>query len=204
MVSKSFTVAVRGQSHIDQEALKALVTTLPGMVVVAETASPPPQVLLWDPEPGNGAAIPDHAPETALLALVKDSEPASLPPPGVAGLFAKNGTAAALGEAIRQVSRGQQYLSPELVMALIQQQQDEEAGDVDLDQLSRREREILLLLTEGLGNKAIAARLYLSVRTVEGHLARLYAKLDVHSRTEAALMALRSDLQQRRWADAAL
>ncbi len=170
---------------------------LPGMMVVPETVVPPPQVLLWDSEPGGLATIPDHAPETALLALVKDSQPVTLPASGIAGLFAKNETSAALGEAIRQVSRGQQYLSPQMVMALIHQRQEEEADHVDLDKLSGREREILLLLTEGLGNKAIAARLYLSVRTVEGHLANLYTKLDVHSRTEAALVALRSDLQER-------
>jgi len=57
--------------------------------------------------------------------------------------------------------------------------------------LSEREREVLTLLARGLSNKAIAQRLYLSVRTVEGHLANIYGKLAVHSRTEAALYAAR-------------
>jgi DNA-binding NarL/FixJ family response regulator len=60
--------------------------------------------------------------------------------------------------------------------------------------LTDRERQILALLGEGLSNKAISARLYLSVRTVEGHLTNLYTRLGVHSRTEAALMAIHHGL----------
>ena len=47
------------------------------------------------------------------------------------------------------------------------------------------------MLAEGLSNKEIAQRLYLSVRTVEGHLVHIYGKLDLHSRTEAALYTVR-------------
>jgi DNA-binding NarL/FixJ family response regulator len=50
---------------------------------------------------------------------------------------------------------------------------------------------VLALLAQGLSNKEIAQRLYLSARTVEGHLVNIYGKLDLHSRTEAALYAVR-------------
>jgi DNA-binding NarL/FixJ family response regulator len=53
--------------------------------------------------------------------------------------------------------------------------------------LSKREREILDLLTQGLANKEIASRLTLSTETVRVHLRRIYEKLHVHSRTEAAM-----------------
>jgi DNA-binding NarL/FixJ family response regulator len=112
-------------------------------------------------------------------------------PVDVVGIFAKDETPAALGIAIRQISRGQQYLSPQVALALLRRPQEMiDSIPADLDSLTQREREILMQLSEGLSNKAIAARLYLSVRTVEGHLANLYSKLNVHSRTEAALIAI--------------
>jgi len=69
--------------------------------------------------------------------------------------------------------------------------------EFDMSTLTDRERQILALLADGLSNKAIAARLYLSVRTVEGHLANLYTRVGVHSRTEAALIAVQYGLASR-------
>ncbi len=182
------TVAVRGHTLIDQAALEALVATLPGLIVIAETAAPPPRVLLCQMAAGEA---PPHAPETTVLALVNDAERLTLPA-GVMGLFAKDEDPAALGVAIRQVARGEQYLSPSLALAFMRSQGPAFVSpSTKLDDLTRREREILVLLSEGLSNKTIAARLYLSVRTAEGHLANLYTKLNVHSRTEAVLLAVR-------------
>ena len=60
--------------------------------------------------------------------------------------------------------------------------------------LSDRELEILELIVEGASNKEIAARLVISTNTVKVHLRNIYAKLGVNSRTEAALLAIQSDL----------
>lgn len=68
------------------------------------------------------------------------------------------------------------------------------AADVGSILLTPREREVLALLAEGMSNPAIAGALYISERTVTTHLSRLYAKLDVSTRTEAIALAMRTGL----------
>jgi DNA-binding NarL/FixJ family response regulator len=153
---------------------------------------PPPQVLVWDAGSSGSADLPTHAPETALL-LITSNTP--YPPllPEVSGLFSKDETPEALGVAIRQVARREQYLSPSLALALLETHPAKlSLSPIDLIHLTEREQAILTVLAEGLSNKAIAARLYLSVRTVEGHLANLYQRLGVHSRSEAILIAVQA------------
>jgi DNA-binding NarL/FixJ family response regulator len=60
--------------------------------------------------------------------------------------------------------------------------------------LTKRERDVLTLLAEGLGTNAIAARLYISPKTVGTHVQRILAKLDMHSRAEAVAFAYREGL----------
>jgi DNA-binding NarL/FixJ family response regulator len=173
--------------------VEALVASLPGLQVVSLDAEPPAAVLLWAP-PDQPTTAPVHDQATALLILTEEVEDLQQQPQA-AGLFSRQEGPASLGVAIRQVARGQEYLSPSLALVLLQrreeQEQPTEPTAADFAALTEREQQVLQFLAQGLSNKEIAARLYLSVRTVEGHLANAYAKLDVHSRTEAALLAAR-------------
>jgi len=191
MTHNEITVAVGGGRALERAGLSALIATLPGLRVVTIDHRPPPQVLVWLTSANSGILPPSNS-ETAVLMLTEHVDDQSLPEK-VSGLFSKDEPPASLGIAIRQVARGDQYISPALAVAIIQtwQQKSEAPEPQVVDALTEREREILKLLAQGLSNKLIAARLYLSVRTVEGHVANIYSRLGVHSRTEAMLMAVK-------------
>jgi DNA-binding NarL/FixJ family response regulator len=193
MANREITVSVGGGRELDRAGLAALIASLPGLRVVLLDKTPPPQVLVW--ESRNGVdELPSVSSETAILLLSEDAGFESLPET-VTGLLSRDEPPAALGIAIRQVARGEQYVSPSLAISILQKHQTKSSLTASqesvIESLTDREHEILELLAQGLSNKTIAARLYLSVRTVEGHLANIYSRLGVHSRTEAMLVAVR-------------
>lgn len=193
MALQEITVAIGGGHELDRAGLAALIASLPGLRVVSVNHIPSPQVFIWI-QCTVTSELPKVQSETALLLLTENTEDYSLPDT-VKGLVSKDETTAALGIAIRQVSRGEQYLSPSLVTAILEKRQSKSqitAGQKSVIQsLTEREGEILQLLAQGLSNKDISSKLYLSVRTVEGHLANIYIRLGVHSRTEAMLLAVK-------------
>lgn len=187
------TVSVGGGHELDRAGLAALIDGLPGLRVVPLDQSPPPQVLVWEAREGSDD-LPRISSDTSILLLVEDAGYESLPKT-VTGFLSRDELPTVLGVAIRQVARGEQYFSPSLVTAILRKRQPKsfltESQKSVIESLTDREREILELLALGLSNKMIAARLYLSVRTVEGHLANIYSRLGVHSRTEAMLVAVK-------------
>lgn len=100
---------------------------------------------------------------------------------------------AALARIIRDVAAGGSYVDPEVVVSLVASRR---ATPSPLDDLTAREREVLALVAEGLSNGAIATRLYLTKRSVEGHINSILVKLDlpderrVSRRVAAALLFL--------------
>lgn len=182
-------VSIGGGNAIDRAGLAALLAYFPGIEVLASGCQDQPTVLIWDAG-SDLASLPNPQPPTLLLVLTNKNDVNAFPP-GVAGLFFKEESPDALAAAIRQMTRGQQYLSPFLAISILQHiEKNRSSKAIEFENLSTREQEVLELLAEGLSSKAIAARLYLSVRTVEGHLDKVYTHLGVHSRTEAVILAM--------------
>lgn len=102
-------------------------------------------------------------------------------PSGVGYLLKDRVTRVAdLADAVRRVAAGGSVIDPEVVARLLGRQR----GHSALDELTLREREILGLMAEGLSNQAIADRLVLEVKTVEGHVRAIFAKLSLEPAAE--------------------
>lgn len=110
-----------------------------------------------------------------------------------AGYIPKRALSSELVSAIRAVHRGDSFLYPSAAAALIEgyrQQVEEEP----YDRLTEREREILKLIADGHTSREIADMLFISLKTVLGHRAKIMEKLDLHNRTELIKYAMRKGL----------
>jgi DNA-binding NarL/FixJ family response regulator len=110
---------------------------------------------------------------------------------GAAGYVLKRAAATDLVAAIRAVQRGDAYLDPALTRTF-DDLRDRDAGR--LADLTERELEVLKLVAEGLTNRQIAARLVISVKTVQSHRTNIMEKLDLHDRTDLVKYAIRRGL----------
>ncbi|MFI0938441.1 response regulator [Streptomyces sp. NPDC021020] len=112
---------------------------------------------------------------------------------GAAGYVLKQIRGSDLVSAVRTVASGQSMLDPATTARLMSSLRADKAGagpeQEALASLSPREREILALVGEGLTNRQIGARLYLSEKTVKNNVSRLLAKLGVERRVQAAVIA---------------
>lgn len=165
-----------------------------------------PDVVLMDVAmPGvNGVeatrAIKRELPGTAVLALsAYDDDPYvfALLEAGAAGYLLKNVRGQTLVDAVRAVREGESILHPDIAAKVVRRAVGQPVAapvSTDAGGLTPRELEVLRLAARGLSNKEIAARLTISTRTAQVHLANIFQKLEVGSRTEAVLLALRRGL----------
>jgi DNA-binding NarL/FixJ family response regulator len=106
---------------------------------------------------------------------------------GACGYLLKRADPEKIIVAVREAHEGGVPMTPEIARKVIGQFRGQAATAQQVESLSDREREVLELVMHGLGNKAIADRLGVTVAAVKWHLQHIYEKLHVHSRTEAAL-----------------
>ncbi|MEU9895226.1 response regulator [Streptomyces phaeochromogenes] len=140
-------------------------------------------------------------PELAVLMLTSfDDEEALLDAimAGASGYVLKQIKGSDLVSAVRTVASGQSMLDPATTARLMASLRADPAGPPavapELASLSPRERDILALIGDGLTNREIGKKLYLSEKTVKNHISRLLAKLGVQRRVQAAVLA--SHLEQ--------
>ncbi|MFE9019575.1 response regulator [Streptomyces sp. NPDC007808] len=120
---------------------------------------------------------------------------------GAAGFLLKNTDAKDLIEAVRTVARGEGLIAPAVTRRLIAEfgakpVRQTKADPAVLDALTRREREVLACLGEGLSNAEIAVRLDMAEATVKTHVSRVLGKLELRSRVQAAVLAQELGLRQ--------
>lgn len=114
---------------------------------------------------------------------------------GAAGYVPKTALGSDLVSAIRTVYKGDSFLYPSAATALIEDYLQQAEGEEEpYDRLTAREREILKLIADGHTSRAIADMLFLSLKTVLGHRAKVMEKLDLHNRTELIKYAMRKGL----------
>jgi DNA-binding NarL/FixJ family response regulator len=109
---------------------------------------------------------------------------------GANGYVLKNAEAEQIIDAVRLVASGQSVIPPEIANKLIRHLIEEKSASPPPEPLTEREREVLQLAAAGMTNRGIGSQLSISDRTVQGHLASIYAKLGAGSRTEAVTKAL--------------
>lgn len=197
------TIVVADDHAVVRSALSLLLEAEAGFEVldvagdvesaVSAVATHRPDVLVLDLNMREGRslhAVPrihEASPETAVVMLTMETDPAyarRAMREGVLGYVLKEAAEEELASAVQLAAQGSTYLQPELGARLAS-----EDGDA-ADGLSDRELEILRLIALGHTNSEMAEQLYLSVRTVESHRARIQRKLRVRRRSELVRYAL--------------
>jgi NarL family two-component system response regulator LiaR len=139
-------------------------------------------------------------PNTAILILTAyddDNYVLGLLNAGATGYLMKSAKGQDLVEAVRAIRSGESVLHPKIIEKLLKQAMAKPAETVEpkiKDLLSNREMEMLKLLATGMSNKEIAEKLCLSLRTVKAHMSNIFTKMNVASRSEALVEALKKGL----------
>lgn len=113
---------------------------------------------------------------------------------GIDGYLLKDSSYDELKEAIDVVISGNTYIQPSLLPALNESMEDYALDKEKIECLTKRELDVLRLISEGCSNKKISDELTISERTVKNHISHIFRKIDVEDRTQAAVFAIRNKI----------
>lgn len=175
---------VVGEARDGPEAVSEAVRTSPDVAIVDLTLPGGPRTC---------AHVRESVPRCRVLVLGTDEDYRSLIDvldEGATGYLTKEAPLSELVDATRALHRGEtvvpsRMLGP-LISALLGRRKERDAAHHRISQLTRREREVLALLSEGADNEGIARALVISPQTARTHIQNILTKLSVHSRLEAA------------------
>lgn len=173
-----------------------------------DASGQPPDVVLMDllmPEMDGiaaTAAIKQRWPAIEVVALtsfIEEDKVHGALQAGATGYLLKDATAAEVAAAVRAAYNGEMHLDPAVARRLAEslrtaQNPGSRRGAAPVEQLTRREREVLLLVARGKSNREIARELGISEQTVRTHVSSILGKLGLASRTQAAMYAVREGL----------
>jgi len=110
---------------------------------------------------------------------------------GASGYLLKVITGSDVVDAVRRVAAGQSLIDPALTSRVLERLRAGPAEAPALAALSDQERKVLTLIAEGMTNRQIGSRMHLSEKTVKNYVSNILTKLDLESRTQAAVLATR-------------
>ena len=188
-------IEVVGEASDGAEALK----------VASETT---PDIVLMDVRmPRRGGidattAIKDAVPSAKIIMLTISDEEGDLYDAikaGAMGYLLKEISIEEVASAVRAVYNGQSLISPSMASKLLTEfatmvRKDDERQQVPTPRLTDREMEVLKLVAKGMNNRDIAKKLFISENTVKNHIRNILEKLQLHSRMEAVVYAVREKL----------
>jgi two-component system response regulator DevR len=180
-------IVVVGEASTEDEAVRRVPAVDPDVAVL--------DVRLQD---GDGISacreIRARHPRTACLILTSFADDEALlhaVMAGAAGYVLKQIRSTDLIDAIRRVAAGEQLLDPAVTARVTERLRRGPEEDELIARLTPQERQVLVLLAEGLTNRQIAARLYLAEKTIKNYVTAVLAKMGMTRRTEAAVYAAR-------------
>jgi len=209
---KNVRVMIVEDHELVREGVRALFGNLPGVEITGMAATPAEALLLMNralphvalvdlglPAMETGLGVIEDMkakhPRVKILAFTAHEEASAVQKAlaaGADGYILKSASVSEFATAIAAVAAGKKYLSPDVSANVVEGYLSPDAPKRPQDGLlSRREREVLRLVSEGKDNKTIGGALFISPRTVEKHKENLKRKLQVHNSVELAVYSLR-------------